>query len=262
MITPVRQRAGLGTPPDPFYTNPSESINRELKRVVDRRPCDLSLFLQRMFSLVQQQNVHITQAVVQNGEWRLRDGFKFLKISSDSWNNLSEKQRKAHMQHVLHTQLDEDTIHTTAVVQRNDDSEVEDTDTCSHLSASYKDLLLPDHSNDAVIQAIWKKAGELFIQLGLVVPVPGADASLNRMVASKSGDAPHFVKTPPTLTGQFICDDRCLNYKTYKICSHTVVVAESNGKLREFISWYKRNKSINLDALSKHGLGLSDQEIT
>ena len=55
---------------------------------------------------------------------------------------------------VLHMQLDEDTIHTTAVVQRDADSEVEDTDTCSHLSANYKDLLLPDHSNDAVIQAI------------------------------------------------------------------------------------------------------------
>ena len=75
------------------------------------------------------------------------------------------------------------------------------------------------------------------------------------MVASKSGDAPHFAKTPPTLTGQFICDDWCLNYKTYKICSRTVVAAESNGKLRKFISWYKKNKSINLDALSKHGLG-------
>ena len=31
------------------------------------------------------------------------------------------------MQHVLHTQLDEDTIHTTAVVLRDEDSEVEDT---------------------------------------------------------------------------------------------------------------------------------------
>ena len=63
-----------------------------------------------------------------------------------------------------------------------------------------------------------------------------------------------FVKTPPTLTGQFICDDQCLNYKRYKICSHTVVAAESNGKLRQFIAWYKKNKSVNLDALSKHGL--------
>ena len=106
MITP----AGLGTPSSPFYTNPSESINRELKRVVDRRPCDLSVFIEKMFSLVQQQNDHITQAVVQNGEWCLRDGFKFLEISSDSWYNLSEKQRKVHMQHVLHTQLDEDTF--------------------------------------------------------------------------------------------------------------------------------------------------------
>ena len=57
------------------------------------------------------------------------------------------------------------------------------------------------------------------------------------MVASKSGDA-----LCENLTGQFICDDRCLNYKTYKICSHTVVAAESNGKLREYISWYKKNK--------------------
>ena len=50
MITPVRQRAGLRTPPDPFYTNPSESVNPELKRVVDRRPCDLSVFIEKMFS--------------------------------------------------------------------------------------------------------------------------------------------------------------------------------------------------------------------
>ena len=74
------------------------------------------------------------------------------------------------------------------------------------------------------------------------------------MVVSKSGDAPHFVKTLPTLTGQFICDDQCLNCKTYKICSHTVATAESNGKLRQFIAWYQKSKSVNLDALSKHGL--------
>ena len=91
-------------------------------------------------------------------------------------------------------------------------------------------------------QAIWKKAGELLIQPGLVVPVPGAAASLHCIVASKSGDAPHVVKTPPTLIGQLICDDRCLNYKTYKIYSHTVAAAESNSKLRDFITWYKKNQ--------------------
>ena len=53
---------------------------------------------------------------------------------------------------------------------------------------------------------------------------------------------PQFVKTPPTSTGQFICDDWCLNYKMYKIFSHTVAVAESNGKLKELISWYKKKQ--------------------
>ena len=94
-----------------------------------------------MFSLIQQQNDCITQAVVQNGEWHLRNGFKFLEVSSDSWHNLSEKQKK--------TRLDEDTIHTIIVVLHDDDSEVEEVYTCNHLSASYRDLLLPGHSNDA-----------------------------------------------------------------------------------------------------------------
>ena len=103
---------------------------------------------------------------------------------------------------------------------------VSHTYTYSHLSASYsRDLLLPDHSNDAAIQAIGKKAEELCIQPGPDVPVPGAAVSLQHMVPSKSGAAPHFVKTPPTLTGQFICNDQCLYYMTYKICSCTVAAA-------------------------------------
>ena len=63
---------------------------------------------------------------------------------------------------------------------------------------------------------------------------------------------PQFVKTPPTSTGQFICDDWCLNYKMYKMFSHTVAVAESNGKLKEFISWYKKKNKIHRHSVSKH----------
>ena len=64
-----------------LYVTPSQM---QLKRVVDRRPCDLSVFIEKMFSLIQQQNDRIIQAVVRNGEWRLRDSFKFLEVSSDS----------------------------------------------------------------------------------------------------------------------------------------------------------------------------------
>ena len=156
-----------------------------------------------MFSLIQQQNDCITQAVVQNGEWHLRNGFKFLEVSSDSWHNLSEKQRK--------TRLDEDTIHTIIVVLHDDDSEVEEVYTCMYICQSATGTCFSPAIPMMLIQAIWKKAGELLIQPGLVVPVPGAAASLHCMVASKSGDALHVVKTPPTLTGQFICDDWCLN---------------------------------------------------
>lgn len=35
MLAPIRQAAGLGNPPEPFYTNEIESINRVIKRKVD-----------------------------------------------------------------------------------------------------------------------------------------------------------------------------------------------------------------------------------
>ena len=38
MIKSVRVKAGFGENPPPFYTNLSESLNRQLKQKLDRKP--------------------------------------------------------------------------------------------------------------------------------------------------------------------------------------------------------------------------------
>ena len=41
--------------------------------------------------------------------------------------------------------------------------------------------------------------------------------------------------------GSLSCDNNCENRST-KICEHTLAVAQLNGTLQEFITWYKRSK--------------------
>ena len=69
------------------------------------------------------------------------------------------------------------------------------------------------------------------------------------MVLSFSSKMPHMVV--PTKGGGFSCDNNCSNWKSIGLCSHSVAVAESNGKLEEFIMGVKRKKKIpNMTALA------------
>lgn len=95
----------------------------------------------------------------------------------------------------------------------------------------------------------------------LIVPVPGSSTTsssstvYHRMVASSTGESPHFVTTPVKFTGQFKCYTKCPMYATYKLCSHTIAVAETNGKLAEFLNWIIKQKcTVNLTNVSMTGM--------
>ena len=57
---------------------------------------------------------------------------------------------------------------------------------------------------------------------------------------SSSGQRPHLVSTKKT--GQYICDKACGNWNSLSICSHTVAIAETNGELPKFVSWFIKAK--------------------
>lgn len=57
--------------------------------------------------------------------------------------------------------------------------------------------------------------------------------------------------------GEYKCDDKCPQYKSVSICSHTVAAAESNKEQTPFTKWYrtKRGKRpLNLSAMTMHGI--------
>ena len=83
-----------------------------------------------------------------------------------------------------------------------------------------------------------------------MVPAPGDDSAL--MVMSNSGQQPHYVRQ--SKAGGYLCDDRCLGYKSSKICSHTVAAALKNGTISGFTRWYQTLKcKPNFTKLSESG---------
>ena len=102
------------------------------------------------------------------------------------------------------------------------------------------------------ISAIWVKAEQYLNSERDIVPAPGNDSKA-MMVTSKSSVFPHFVSS--SSQGQYSCDNGCLQWKSSKICAHTVAVAEKNGDLHAFLEWYIcTNQEPNITALAMSGL--------
>ena len=89
-----------------------------------------------------------------------------------------------------------------------------------------------------ILATIFAKASELLRHEDLIVKMPGANDG-SYIVA---GHTNQIYCATPGKGGSFKCDQNCVNAST-KICEHTIAVAEKYGKLRDFITWYKRFKS-------------------
>ena len=84
-----------------------------------------------------------------------------------------------------------------------------------------------------VLDAICNKASELLRDDGSICMVQGGNRK-DRIVKSTSSSQPHLSQ---------LCDGKCPNWKSLKVCSHSVAAAEHNGDLEAFIQWLKKVKT-------------------
>ena len=57
-------------------------------------------------------------------------------------------------------------------------------------------------------------------------------------VASKTSSRPHIVSK--TKNGGLVCDKGCLVWKSQRVCSHTLALAEETSCLEKFLVWYHK----------------------
>jgi len=100
VISPVRQRAGLGCPPEKFTANRSEATNNVLQDFLSReshgkKKVDEYSFASSVEKLVKIQKEDVEPAVVGRGEYKLRKEFRYLEVVPSEWSRMRNDQRKA-----------------------------------------------------------------------------------------------------------------------------------------------------------------------
>ena len=94
MLKEKRILAGLGCPPEPFYTNDVESKNRVLKHQTNYRKQELPQFVEHMRELIMEQRSEVEKAVAGLGEYSLTSAYQHLGVETKRWFLKTEAQRK------------------------------------------------------------------------------------------------------------------------------------------------------------------------
>ena len=249
MLRFVREAAGLGCPPSPYYTNDSECINSVMHNKTQYKASEWDQFNAKMQELVQQSHQLLEMAVLDRGAARFRDKYKSLCIDQLKWVKMTTKQREIHLRKVA-------TAEVQGVLNCSEDA-------CCSVPNNFDYSPLPVSPQEAnlsgiplsTVEGIWKKAKELLEKEGAVVNGPCFSGSSDRtvIVASKSSSKPYIVTCKPH--GIISCESTCPNWAALRICSHAVAAAYFCSELCAFLEKYSKKKyTANLNNLAKIGM--------
>ena len=97
MMKPVHEEAGLGSPPEPFTTNASETINSIIKSY---KPNQLTELTEKLREAIDEQEREVEKAVIGRGKFRFKEEYKHLQVSENQWFRMKPEQRQAHLRKV------------------------------------------------------------------------------------------------------------------------------------------------------------------
>lgn len=96
MITPVRQKAGLGSPPAEYNQNGNECYNSVLKRSMGKKKMSMKETIDLLKKEVDDNDLHIQLALAGRGKWRVspvyRDQWELTPDRNDAMN-ASQRER-------------------------------------------------------------------------------------------------------------------------------------------------------------------------
>jgi len=244
MLMSLREAAGLGSPPSPFYTNDNEALNSMLHEKVKYKKSQWHEFNESMKELVTESYRLVELAIIDMGDFKFRPQYQDLVVPQRRWFQMTAEQRNHHLSKVSSVSLKTNEC-TDVTISLPDLSTTPDN---VSLSLSLDNVDIPSLPKE-VLKGIWCKAEKLCTQ-GQVVEGPSSSSDTKCfVVASNSSDRPHIIKQ--SKSGQFSCEPSCLMWHSSKICAHCIAAAEYSHQLKEFLTWYKSSKAKpNLSKLS------------
>ena len=246
MLLSLREAAGLGSPPSPFYTNANEALNSMLHEKVKYKKSQWHEFNESMKELVTESYRLVELAVIDMGDFKFRPQYQDLVVTQRRWFQMTPQQRNHHLSKVSSASLKQNECTNVAISLPS----LPTTPDNVSLSLSLDDVDIPSVPRK-LLEGMWHKAENLLCTQGQVIEGPTSSSNTRcYVVVSNSSDCPHIIKQGKS--GQFSCESSCLMWQSSKICAHCIAAAEYSHQLEEFLAWYKSSKSKpNLCRLSK-----------
>ena len=230
--------------PSHFLTNDAECNNSRLKSVKKHTQSCFSGTIEAVRSLVDTENEEFSQAVVGVSEdYELREEFEkfvvpdFLSRSKDERPSYIEKLTKATMAE-LHAAEGPQSF---GWIASNESEQNECNTDMLDCEMSSLDLLKEDPRlesiSSSVREAMIEKAQLLLDNKSVWRGPPTADGNPSFSVASVSQGRPNYVVVDNN-TGKVECE--CANWKSLKICSHALAVAEREDTLHGYLDFYSK----------------------
>ena len=207
LLRPIREAAGLGCPPTPYYTNASECINSVMHEKTHYKASEWDRFNDSMHELAKQSLQVAELAVIDRGAYQYRHPYKHLCMDQLKWIRMTSNQRELHLHKVAITPVVGPLEDVVQSVHALSDSSVSD---FSPLSLSPEEAKVENVPFETV-RGIWSKARDLLKTPGAVVNGPRLSNTDPQtvIVASKSNSKPHVINHRSQ--GILSCEPTCPN---------------------------------------------------
>ena len=238
MYAEARAMVGLGSPPKPYLQNASECMDSALKSAGQTKCKSVSEVAEKLRAAVKKQENLVILSLLNRGEWTLLETYEKYAIG-DRYFQMRMKQGEKFLRRFNEANISVIDITNSHIPHIN-----------LSISVSECGILYPPIE----ILEIFNSASNLLQDPGSIVQCPGSEGYLAKSKSNPS--QPHHIKL--NKNGSFACYTSCTKFKSYRIRSHIISVAEKEKYLEKFL-WFERSNQakfydlVNADVSKNNG---------
>ena len=242
----VRSLSGLGYPPNVYTQNANECMNAVVKRAHGKK-IDIAECVENLRREVNHQQNMKKLAMISRGELSVSEQFSSFSVDEDEYFRMNKQQRENAFKKFCNAPLEDDNDAAVDVLESQAGQNAGNTLLLQNLSvqvAQSSITAIPP----AILTEIFVEANQL-LEDEQTMHKFGQDGSYYVQDTTRKGRALHVKRCGRC---DVSCESSCLRWSSYKLCSHTIAVAQKEGILGDFIKKYAKSKrQPNLTNLAK-----------
>ena len=245
MTADVRAMTGLGFPPQLYNQNANECMNSVIKRELKWKRLNPMEVVTHIEHIVRRQFDEAKLAMIGRGEYSVIEKYAEYQVPEVRYYQMTKSQKEKNERRFFNAEVKSDDE-----LQDKDTSSQTDVETCLSVKLENSGITSVPY---LTLKGIFLKAVTLKQTPEAIVKAPIPNSETYYVASCSNSKVPHMVIVKSN--GALECDNNCMHFCTFKLCSHVLAVADKNGCLQSFLNIYNKKKvSPNISALANANL--------